>query len=93
MSGKTVMAAAAMLLGSVELASAQPIVFPQYSYWYGGGFYSPLTGTGVGLEPPYNVGLAPPPNNAGAKPLYNYAPGRHLRSHRNWRDSGSGHNW
>jgi len=56
MSAKTVMAAAAILLGSTVLAPAQVImVFPQYSYWYGSGYYSPLTGTGVGIPPADNV--------------------------------------
>jgi hypothetical protein len=61
MSGKTIMAAAAVLLGSAGLAQAQFIVSPQYSYWYGGGYYSPQTGTAVGVEPPgdYLPGLPP----------------------------------
>jgi hypothetical protein len=54
MSGKTVMAAAVILLGSTGLAPARFIVFPQDSYPYPGGFYSPLTGTAVGERPPYD---------------------------------------
>jgi hypothetical protein len=64
MSDKTVIAAAAILLGSAGLAPAQIAVFPQYSYWYGGGYYSPLTGTGVGIEPSHDY--LPGPNRRAA---------------------------
>jgi hypothetical protein len=80
MSGKSLMAVAAILLGSTGLASAQFVVFPQQSYWYGGGFYSPQTGTGVGIEPPndYLPGLTPPHG------YYNWADQNHNR--RTWQD-------
>lgn len=81
MSGKIVMAAVAILLGSAEFARAQMFVFPQHSYWYGGGYYSPLTGTAVGIEPPYHYlpGLQ-------ARGYHNWDDGRWDHNRRTWRN-------
>ena len=81
MSGKTVMAAVAILLGSAELALAQMFVFPQYSYWYGGGYYSPLSGTAVGIEPrhDYLPGLQ-------ARGSHNWEDGRWDHNWPTWRN-------
>jgi hypothetical protein len=83
MASKTIAAIAAILLGTTALASAQAIsVFPQGSYWYGSGYYSPQTGTGIG-EPPLD---APRHYNHAPRNYYGYAPGYDGWDH-DWRKS------
>ena len=78
MSGKTIIVAAAILLGLTGFASAQIIIIsPQHSYWYGSGYYDPSTGTGVGEPPIYDY--APPP-----PPRYRGHAGSHTKNWQKW---------
>ncbi|HTV29649.1 MAG TPA: hypothetical protein VMF32_17900 [Xanthobacteraceae bacterium] len=81
MAGKIIAAVAAILLGTTALASAQVLLlFPHGSYWYGSGYYSPLTGTGIGEPPLY----APRHYNYAPGHYYGYAPNYHGRSDDSW---------
>jgi hypothetical protein len=79
MSGKLITAAAAaILLGSTAIASAQTVVSPYpYDYWGSGyNYYAPGVGVTFGAAPYGYYGYAPR--------YYNYAPGYGTWGYNGW---------
>ena len=71
---------AGLLLGTIAVASAQTLVYPQYSYNYG--YYPPIYPSGV----TFGVGVAPASYYAPG--YYNYAPAYVAPSYNGWYDAG-----